>query len=141
MRYKNEPQGRTIFDNGSMVFEYPGGVKMEFTQNVFHPRQMPGGNQLVYIFGEKGGVDLMYSTNFYPHTAQGENVEIKALAEKVKEEPHAHTTAFFALVGGANGKNPADITIGASAAVTAILGHEAMVKQRVVTWQELGVEL
>lgn len=47
-------------------------------------------------------MDLMYSTNFYPHTAQGQNVEIAPLAEKVKEEPHAHTTTFFSLIGGAN---------------------------------------
>ena len=35
----------------------------------------------------------------------------------------------------------ADIKIGASAALTAILGHEAMRQGRVVTWQELGVDL
>lgn len=140
MRYKNDPPGRTIFDNGSMVFEYPNGAKMTFTQNVFHPRQMPAGNQLVYLYGEKGGVDLMYSTNFYPHTAQGEKADIVPLAEKIEEPPHAHTKAFYGLIGG-SGKNPADITIGATAALTAILGHEAMTKQRVVTWAELGVEL
>ena len=95
---------------------------------------------LVYIFGEKGGVDLMYSTNFYPHVGQGQQAEIVALAEKVEEAPHAHTKAFYDLIGG-SGKNPADISIGAAAALTAILGHEAMTKQRVVTWQELGVEL
>ena len=141
MRYKNDPPGRTIFDNGSMVFEYPNGAKMTFTQNVFHPRQMPGNNQLAYVYGEKGGVDLLYSTNFYPHVAQGgQPAEIVPLAEKVEEPQHAHTKAFYGLIAG-SGKNPADITIGAAAALTAILGHEAMTKQRVVTWAELGVEL
>lgn len=140
MRYKNDPPGRTIFDNGSMVFEYPNGAQMTFTQNVFHPRQMPAANQLIYIFGEKGGVDLMYSTNFYPHTAQGQTVEIVPLAEKMEELPHAHTKAFYDLIGG-SGKNPADITIGAAAALTAILGHEAMTKRKMVTWAELGVDL
>jgi myo-inositol 2-dehydrogenase/D-chiro-inositol 1-dehydrogenase len=140
MRYKTDPPGRSIYDNGSMVFEYPNGAKMTFTQNVFHPRQMPGGGQLVYILGAKGGCDLMYSTNFYPHTEQGQQVEVKPLAEKVEEPPHAHTKAFYDLIAG-KGKNPADISIGAAAALTAILGHEAMAKQRVVTWQELGVDL
>ena len=137
MRYKNDPPGRTIFDNGSMVFEYPNGAKMTYTLNVFHPRQMPGNNQTIHIFGEKGGVDLMYSTNFYPLTGQG---EILPLAEKVEEPPHAHTKAFYGLIAG-NGKNPADVTVGATAALTAILGHEAMTKQRVVTWVELGVDV
>jgi predicted dehydrogenase len=140
MRYKGQPAGRTIYDNGSIVYEYANGVKMTFTQNVFHPRQMPGGNQLVYIFGEKGGVDLMYSTNFYPHVAQGQTGEVVTLAEKVSEPPNAHTRAFYELIAG-RGKNPADISIGAAAALTAILGHEAMAKQRVVTWAELGVDV
>ncbi len=39
------------------------------------------------------------------------------------------------------GRLPADITIGATAALTAILGHEAMTREKVVTWSELGVEL
>jgi predicted dehydrogenase len=140
MRYKADPPGRSIYDNGSMVFEYPNGAKMTFTQNVFHPRQMPGGNQLVYIYGEKGGVDLLYSTNFYPHVAQGQQAEIVPLAAKVEEPAHAHTKAFYGLIAG-SGANPADIKVGAAAALTAILGHEAMTKQRVVTWAELGVEL
>jgi len=136
-RYKNDPPGRTIFDNGNIVYEYANGVKMTYSLNVFHPRGMPGGGQTVHIFGEKGAVDLMYAATFYPLSGQGDPV---VLAEKVEEPQHAHTKAFYTLITG-SGKNPADITVGATAALTAILGHEAMVKQRVVTWAELGVEL
>jgi predicted dehydrogenase len=136
-RYKNDPPGRTIFDNGNMVFEYANGVKMTYSLNVFHPRGMPGGGQAVHIFGEKGAVDLMYATTLYPLSGQGEPI---TLAEKGEEPQHAHTKAFYSLIAG-SGKNAADITVGATAALTAIMGHEAMVKQRVVTWAELGVEL
>ena len=66
--------------------------------------------------------------------------EIAPLAEKVEEPPHAHTKAFYSLIAG-SGTNPADITVGATAALTAIPGHEAMTKPLVVTWAELGVEL
>ena len=120
-----------------MVFEYANGVKMTYSLNVFHPRGMPGGGQAVHIFGEKGAVDLMYATTLYPLSGQGEPI---TLAEKGEEPQHAHTKAFYSLIAG-SGKNPADITVGATAALTAIMGHEAMVKQRVVTWAELGVEL
>ena len=75
----------------------------------------------------------MYSTNFYPLMGQA---EIAPLAEKVEEPPHAHTKAFYSLIAG-SGTN----TVGATAALTAIPGHEAMTKQRVVTWAELGMEL
>ena len=42
------------------------------------------------------------------------------------------------LKGGAL---PADITIGATAALTAILGHEAMTREKVVNWSDLGVDV
>src|ERR1700683_55057 len=64
--YKNDPPGRTIFDCGSITYDYPNGVKMSFTQNVFHPSSMPNGNQYVYVFGTKGGLDLMAGTMYPP---------------------------------------------------------------------------
>jgi len=137
MLYKNDPPGRTIFDSGSLTYEYPKGVKMSFTQSVFHPSTMPNGNQYVYVFGSKGAVDLMANTMAYPAEA---GAKPYALAAKQEEPPYAHLAAFYdAITKG--GSLPADITIGASAALTAILGHEAMTKERVVTWKELGVEL
>ncbi len=40
------------------------------------------------------------------------------------------------------GKKPvADITIGATAAVTAIMGRESIYQKRVVSWSELGVKV
>jgi hypothetical protein len=62
------------------------------------------------------------------------------LAPKEKENQHAHTVAFYDAIrkGGAV---PADVTIGATAALTAILGHEAMKQGKVVTWESLGVRI
>jgi len=135
--YKNDPPGRTIFDHGSITFEYANGIKMSFTQNVFHPRGLPAGGQYVYVYGSKGAVDLLGGTTFYPLDSKGEP---KELAPKQEEPRHAHITAFYsAILKGT--PSPADITVGATAALTAILGHEAMSKGRVVTWSELGVEL
>ena len=137
MRYKNDPPGRTIFDNGSMVFEYPNGAKMTFTQNVFHPRTLPLGGQYVHVYGEKGAVDLMGGATFHPINRDDKTV---VLAEKQDEYAHAHITAFYAAVVKGE-PSPANITIGATAALTAILGHEAMVRGSVVNWSDLGVEL
>lgn len=135
--YKNDPPGRNIFDCGSLTYEYPGGVKLSFTQNVFHPRGMPNGNQYVYVYGTKGAVDLLPSVTMYPLERTGAPT---VLAPKQQEPQHAHITAFYEAVTK-GGPNPSGITIGASAALTSILGHEAMVRERVVTWKELGVEL
>jgi myo-inositol 2-dehydrogenase / D-chiro-inositol 1-dehydrogenase len=139
--HKNEPAGRTIFDCGSMVFEYPGAVQLSFTQNVFHPRYMPAGGQYVHIFGSKAAVDLMQSFTMYPQTPvgpQGQPIAEKPAAPG--EDPHAHIAAFYEAMR--DGKaNPADIQVGATAALTAILGHWAMTKERLVEWKELGVSL
>ncbi len=137
--HKNEPAGRSIYDCGSMVFEYPGGVQMSFTQNVFHPRQMPAGGQYIHVFGAKATVDLMQNYMMYAQGAPGPG---QLMAEKpaAGENPHAHIGAFYECLR--NGKpNPADIRVGATAALTAILGHWAMSKQRLVEWKELGVNL
>jgi myo-inositol 2-dehydrogenase / D-chiro-inositol 1-dehydrogenase len=136
--YKNDPPGRTIFDCGTISFDYPGGVKMSFTQNVFHPRAMPNGNQYIYVYGSKGAVDLMGTPTLYALSGESKPV---VLAEKPQpDDPHAHIAAFYnSVLNGA--KLPADITIGATAALTAILGHQAMTRQQVVDWAGLGVEL
>lgn len=135
--YKNDPPGRTIFDCGVLAYDYTNGAKMSFTQNVFHPAGLPGGNQYVYVYGTKGAVDLFGSTDMYLLEGKGPGT---ALAPKEVEPPHAHVTAFYDCITK-NATNPADITVGATAALSAIMGHLAMTTQKVVTWQELDVQL
>ena len=136
--YKNDPPGRTIFDCGTISYDYPGGVKMSFTQNVFHPRGMPNGDQYIYVYGTKGAVDLMGTPTLYALSGEAKPLVIGEKAHP--DEPHAHITAFYnSIVNGA--KLPADITIGATAALTAILGHTAMTRQQMVDWAGLGVEV
>jgi predicted dehydrogenase len=136
--HKNDPPGRTIFDCGTLSYEYPGGVLMSFTQNVFHPHSMPGGGQYIYVYGAKGAVNFMGTPTLYAGT---EESSPSVLAPKPEhEDPHAHIAAFYnSVVNGA--KPPADITIGATAALTAILGHQAMTRQQVVDWKSLGTDL
>ncbi len=134
--YKNDPPGRTIFDCGSLTYQYPNGVMMSFTQNVFHPGSMPNGNQYVYVYGTKGAVDLM-TGNMYPPERGSQPV---VLAPRQQEDQYAHLAAFYdSIVHGT--PPPVDVKVGATAALTAILGHEAMTEQKVVTWSDMGVEV
>jgi predicted dehydrogenase len=135
--YKNDPPGRTIFDCGSITYEYPKGVKMSFTQNVFHPASMPNGNQYVYVYGAKGAVDLMTSATLYP-LASGEPPVV--LAPRQQEDQFAHIAAFYDSITKGT-PPPVDVTVGATAALTAILGHQAMVQEKVVNWGDLGVDV
>jgi predicted dehydrogenase len=134
--YKNDPPGRSIFDCGSLTYDYPNGVKMSFTQNVFHPASMPNGNQYVYVYGTKGAVDLILGTMYSAGRGSGP----VRLAPKEQEDPFAHITAFYDSITRGT-PPPVDIKVGATAALTSILGHQAMVQEKVVHWSDLGVEV
>jgi hypothetical protein len=96
---------------------------------------MPTGNQFIYVYGTKGGVDLLGGRNMYP--LEGGDGKPVPLGGKYDEAPHAHVTAFYDVITK-GAPNPADITVGATGALTAILGHEAMVRRKVVEWSDLG---
>ena len=134
--YKGKPAGRDIMDHQSLVYEYANGVKLTFTQMVFHPRKMPVNNQTINVFGSKGSVELLYSTNFYPL----DGGEPTVLSPKVDEPGDAHIRAFYDCVRK-GAKSPADVTIGATAALTAILGNEVCRQGKVIDWKDLGVEV
>lgn len=134
---KNEPPGRNIFDCGVLCYDYPSGAKMSFTQNVFHPRGMPAGGQNLLVFGTKASVDLMFSTNVYPLVGDAPPTP---LAQPVKDSAHIHIEKFYDCITKGT-ENPANIDIGAAGALTAIMGHMAMVKSGVVDWIDLGVNI
>ncbi|MBK9169890.1 MAG: Gfo/Idh/MocA family oxidoreductase [Bryobacterales bacterium] len=137
MLYKNDPPGRTIMDGYQLTFEYSNGATLSFSQLLYHPSGLPAGAQYVNVYGSKGAVDLMGTKNFYP-LEQG--AAPRQLAPEQEEPRHAHVTAFYDCVTK-GAPNPADIKVGASGALTAILGHEAIRRGKVMAWKELGVDL
>ena len=135
--YKDDPPGRSIMDGYTLSYDYPSGVKLYFTQMVFHPKGLPGGGQFVHVYGQKGACDLMGDTNVYPLDGKTPPVE---LVPKLEEYPHAHMQAFYECIRG-NGKNPADVMVGATGALTAIMGHQAITTGKVVEWKSIAGEL
>jgi predicted dehydrogenase len=134
--WKNDPPGRTNMDGYTLSYDYANGVKLSYTQVFFHPRGMAGGGQSTYVYGTKGGVDLDTATAY----SLDRDTKPVVLAERAEEDRHAHMAAFFESIRSGR-KSPADITVGATAALTAILGREAIYKKQVITWQSLGVRL
>ncbi|HMF66353.1 MAG TPA: Gfo/Idh/MocA family oxidoreductase [Phyllobacterium sp.] len=134
--WKNDPPGRTNMDGYTLSYEYANGVKMSFTQNFFHPSGLPGGGQFTNIYGTKGAVSLD-TFKFYPLEKGAQPVELSQ-PEKERDEPHL--TGFFEAIRTGS-KPPADLTIGATAALTAIMGREAIYTRKVVTWKDLGVQV
>jgi predicted dehydrogenase len=135
--YKDDPPGRSIMDGYTLSYDYPSGVKLYFTQMVFHPRGLPGGGQFVHVYGQKGACDLMGDTSVYPLDG---SAPPSLLAEKVDEHPSAHMRAFYEAIRG-TGQNPADVIVGATTALTAIMGHMAITGGKVVEWKDIAGDL
>ncbi len=135
--WPNAPPGRTNMDGYTLSYDYVNGVKLSYTQVFFHPRGLPGGGQYTYIYTTDGAVDLDTAT-YYPRARDPQPV---VLAEPTQERLEVqHLTAFFDSIR--TGRKPvADIHVAATAALTAILGREAIYRKTMLRWQDLGVEL
>jgi hypothetical protein len=124
-------------DGYTLSYDYANGVKMSFTQMAFHPGTLPFGGQHTFIYGVEGAMDLETAT-FHPR-ARGAKPEV--VAQRPEErDPAPHISAFYECIR--TGKKPeVDAVIGATAALTSILGREAIYRKKVMTWAELGVEI
>lgn len=135
--WKNQPPGRTNMDGYTLSYEYDNGVKLSFTQTFFHPSGLPSGGQYTNVYGTKGAVSLD-TCKFYPLGRKAEPVTLSTPSKEEQDAPHI--LSFFNAIR-TGGKPAADLTIGATAALTAIMGREAIYSGKVVSWKDLGVEV
>ena len=136
------PAGTVMMDGFSVEYIYENDVHLDYSGLSFHARQLrqlPNGQWYV-IFGEKGSVHLTHeSATFYDLYGDGQPQDLLVKSKGLKVTDTA-VQEFFACIR--EKRQPlADITVAATAALTAILGREAIYKRRSVTWKELGVAL
>jgi predicted dehydrogenase len=128
--------GTVMMDGFSVEYIYENDMHLDYSQLYLHPRALKvlANGQWYMIFGEKGVVDLTKGV-LYAHGAEQGRTLLAANSEEEKENA---TSEFYACIRERR-KPVADITVGAVAALTAILGREAIYRRRSVTWKELGV--
>jgi myo-inositol 2-dehydrogenase / D-chiro-inositol 1-dehydrogenase len=97
---------------------------------------LPGAGQYFYVYGTKGAVDVL-GGKFYPRENGAQPVTI---VQPVRERDDPHVAAFFDAVRTGK-KPPAGIEIAATAALTAILGREAIYRQTVTNWADFHIDL
>jgi predicted dehydrogenase len=124
-------------DGYSLTYEYPGGTKLSYTQVFFHPRGLPGGGQFCLVYGTKGAVDVDNAI-YYPRERNAQ--QQKLWEPEMEALDNSHIAAFYEAIRN-GGPNPADITVGASGALTAILGREAIYGKKVTNWADFRVQL
>ena len=137
--WANDPPGRTNMDGYTVSYEYVNGVKLSFTQVFFHPNQMPGGSSAAgtLVYGTKGGVDMSAGT-YYPRERGATPVKLVE-GERRPGGADNHIAGFYqAIRTGA--PTTANLRVGCTAALTSILGREAIYRKKVLEWSDLGVE-
>ncbi len=78
----------------------------------------------------------MNEARFYSLDGKVQNL----LTPKVEQKGDAHTTVFFDCI--LNGKpSNANVRVGATGALTAILGNQVCEQGRVINWDEFGVDV
>ena len=142
-RYLPEPMpaGTVMMDGFSVEYIYNNDMHLDYSQLYLHPRALkilPSGMWFV-IYGEKGTIELDYSSwTFYDIYGDSEPVEHKGV-EGLDLTKEAHNDFVRAI--RENRRPIADIEVAATAALTSIMGREAIYQQRMVTWDEMGVAL
>ena len=142
-RYLPEPMpaGTVMMDGFSVEYIYNNDMHLDYSQLYLHPRALkilPNGMWFV-IYGEKGTIELDYSSwTFYDIYGDSEPVEHKGV-EGLDLTEEAHND--FVRAVRENRRSIADIEVAATAALTSIMGREAIYQQRMVTWDEMGVAL
>ena len=133
-----QPAGTLMMDGFSVQYVYNNGMHLDYTQLYMHPRSLKklASGQWFTVFGQKGALYLEQETAEFH--AMDSTAPRDILPPAVKDAKENAMADFFACIR--EGRKPfADVRVGATAALTTIMGREAIYKKRMVTWQELGV--
>jgi len=130
------PAGTVMMDGFSVEYIYENDMHLDYSQLYMHPRglKVMRGGQWYIVFGSKGSLDLTEGTLYSLDSAE----PAQLMRPEDRGEKENAMSEFYACIRE-NRKPAADIKVAATAALTAILGREAIYRRRSVTWQELGV--
>ena len=141
--WKNDPPGRTNMDGYTLSYEYANDVKMSFTQFAFHPGGLSGGGQGFQVYGTEGAVEIQYGREgrvlYYKRERGAKPVVLAQSADSAPQD--LHFQAFFEALRTGRTDVPGGLEVGVTAALTSIMGREAIYRKRVFTWKEMGVEI
>jgi predicted dehydrogenase len=130
------PAGTVMMDGFSVEYIYQNDMHLDYSQLYLHPRSLKelANGQWYMIFGEKGVVNLEKGL-FYQHASE----EVRELITPELRSGKEDAMDQFYKAIRENRKPAADVTVAATAALTAIMGREAIYNRRMVTWKDLGV--
>jgi len=130
--FMNDPPGRTVMDNYNIIFEYPGGVRVNFSHHYFDPPGFSG--HQVRVFGSLGSIDLNRAT-WQPRDKKGA-IQLE-VPDAGQDSTYMSLAAFVDNVR--NKKTPLnDAESALRSTLVAIMATRAVYEQRIVTWEEVA---
>ncbi|HYO80447.1 MAG TPA: Gfo/Idh/MocA family oxidoreductase [Bryobacteraceae bacterium] len=134
--FVNDPPGRTVMDNYSVVFEYPGGVRVNFSHHYFDPPNFTGIQERV--FGSEGSIDLITAT-WKPRTRKSEAIKLD-VPNAGEDSTYMSLLAFAENIRGNNRKPVNNAQSALISTLVPIMGTRAIYEKRIVTWDEIARE-
>jgi myo-inositol 2-dehydrogenase/D-chiro-inositol 1-dehydrogenase len=129
----NDPPGRTVMDNYNLIFEYPGGERVNFSHHYFDPPGFTGIRELV--FGSEGAVDLP-GGSWQPRQKRG---AIKLDVPNAGQDSTYMAMASFIDDIRNNNRNPVNNADSAlRSTLQAMMATKAIYERRIVTWEEVA---
>ena len=131
--FKDVPPGRTVMDNYSVIYEYPGDVRLNFSQIYFDPNGFSGVKERVY--GSEGAIDLA-KAQYGKLDQKGPLLQL----DVPDSGQSADLLSLKAFVDNAkNGRKPLnDAESGRISTLVGILGRTAIEERRIVKWEEIA---
>jgi len=129
--FVNDPPGRTVMDHYSLVLEYPGGAKVNFSHHYFDPPGFTGIQERV--FGSEGAVDLAAAA-FHPRKER-RKIDLP-VPDAGRDSTYMALAAFIESVrtGSKPLNNPASAL---ESTVQALMATRSIYEKRIVTWEEM----
>jgi predicted dehydrogenase len=131
--FVNDPPGRTVMDNYSLIFEYAQGVRVNFSHHYFDPPGFTGIKELV--FGEKGSVDLAAGT-WQPRDKRTPPIKLD-VPDAGKDSTYMSVAAFVDNIRGNNRKPLNNAESALHSTIVPLMATKAIYEKRIVTWDEM----
>lgn len=134
--FVNDPPGRTVMDNYNVVFEYPGGVRVNFSHHYFDPPGFTGIQERV--FGTEGSIDLPAAT-WKPRGRKSEPIKLE-VPNAGEDSTYMSMAAFAENVRSNNRKPLNDARSALISTLVPLMGTRAIYEKRIVPWNEIAKE-
>lgn len=131
----NDPAGRTVMDNYSVIFEYPGGQRVNFSHHYFDPPKFTGNQERV--FGSEGAIDLV-TAKWQPRTSK-ETVQLE-VPNAGEDSTYMSMAAFVDNVRKNNRTPVNNVRSALISTLVPLMGTRAIHEGRIVTWDEIAKE-